>query len=140
MRRFLASALLALILGLLLGVYVGWTQLPLRQTTTPLCQLAEEEREQYTLMVARGYRAHRDRDVALNDLLPLRSAEAETCLRDQSVPNIDNIPAWVQEITERYRTRGEKLEQVCDLARLSASFGRQIPGYADGSPSAVCPP
>jgi hypothetical protein len=126
-----------MILGISLGVYLGWEQFPVEYQNSSMCQLASDYQEEYTLMVARGFRAEQDRDKALNRLLPLRAANADSCLRDRTITQIDNIPAWVQEVTERYRTRGADLADICDLAALSAAFGRQIPGYAD-RPGTVC--
>jgi hypothetical protein len=137
MQHVLGSFLVALIAGIGLGVYVGWVQFPVQPRDNAMCQLSEAHKEQYTLMVARGYQVDRDRDAALKRLLPLRAAEAEACLRDSTNTQIDNIPAWVQELSERYRTRGADLADICDLAALSAAFGRQIPGYAD-RPGTVC--
>lgn len=143
MRRFLGSLLVALILGLSIGVYLGWEQFPVASETSAMCQLSEEAKEEYTLMVARAYQADlklqvsqtsdEARNIALTRLLPLRSDD-DICSND---PKIDNIPAWVQEVTERHRTEGAELEEICMLASLSASFGRQIPGYAD-RPGTVC--
>ena len=137
MRRFIGSALVAAILGISLGVYLGWEQFPVEYRNSAMCQLAEDYQEQYTLMIARGFRTHQDRDAALRRLLPLRSERVESCQRDATKTRVDNVPAWVQEVTERYRTRGADLADICDLAALSAAFGRQIPGYAD-RPGTVC--
>ena len=137
MRQFIISALAALIFGTALGLYLGWEQFPVEFRNSSMCQLSETDREVFTLMVARGFQADDDRDAALQRLLPLRASNADGCLRDESSTQIDNIPAWVQEVTERYRTRGGDLESICDLAALSAAFGRQIPGYAD-RPGTVC--
>jgi len=137
MRRFFGSALVAIILGIALGVYLGWVQFPVEFRNSAMCQLSEDYREEYTLMVARGFRVDQDRDVALNRLLPLRADTQESCQRDETRTRIDNIPAWVQEVAERRITRGSDLADICDLAALSAAFGRQIPGYAD-RPGTVC--
>ncbi|KAB2904486.1 MAG: hypothetical protein F9K27_08210 [Anaerolineae bacterium] len=144
MRRFVGSMLVALILGISIGVYLGWEQFPVDTENSFMCQLSEEAKEEYTLMVARAYQADLQgqisqssdeaRNIALSRLLPLRSSNSENCSGD---PQIDNIPAWVQEVTERYRTEGANLEEICVLASLSAGFGRQIPGYAD-RPGTVC--
>ncbi len=143
MRRFFGSLLVALILGISVGVYLGWEQFPVDAENSAMCQLSQEAKEDYTLMIARAYQADirlqisadsdEARNIALTRLLPLRS-DGENCATD---PQIDNIPAWVQEVTERYRTEGAELEEICMLASLSASFGRQIPGYAD-RPGTVC--
>jgi len=137
MRRFIGSALVAMIFGLALGVFLGWEQFPVEDRNTSMCQLSEPEREEFTLMVARGFQADGDRDAALNRLLPLRATNNQICLRDATTSQIDNIPAWVQEVTERYRTRGADLRDICHLAALSRAFGREIPGYAD-RPGTVC--
>lgn len=137
MRRFIGSALIAMIIGISVGVYLGWEQFPVEYRNSSMCQLSEDYREEYTLMIARGFRAEGNRDAALNRLLPLRASNNPTCLRDETTTQIDNVPAWVQEVTERYRSQGANLEDICTLAALSAAFGRQIPGYAD-RPGTIC--
>ena len=137
MRRFIGSLLVALILGIGAGVYLGWEQFPAEYENSVMCQLAEDYREEYTLMVARGFRADGERDPALNRLLPLNAGRSPACLRDTLGTQIDNVPEWVQEVTERYLTRGADLADICDLAALSNAFGRRIPGYADGT-GTVC--
>jgi len=144
MRRFFGSLLVAMIIGIAAGVYLGWVQFPAESEDSALCQLSPEYREKYTLMVARSYQGmlaqnvppNEGRVVALNRLLPLNATNAEACLQNPD-NQIDNIPAWVQEVTERYLSRGEDLRDVCHLAALSAAFGRQIPNYAD-RPGTLC--
>lgn len=102
-----------------------------------MCLMSSEYQEDYTLMIARGYQSDGDRDGALRNLLPLTVGSDPAC--EASSTQIDNVPAWVQELTERYRTRGAELEDICHLASLSAAFGRQIPGYGD-RPGTVCDP
>lgn len=135
MRRFFGSLLVAMILGIGIGVYLGWVQFATRSENSAMCQLSESEREDYTLMVARGFKIEQDRDTAMRRLLPLNASNDEAC--QQSASQINNVPLWVQEVTERYRTRSAELRDICDLAALSAAFGRQIPGYAD-RPGTVC--
>lgn len=137
MRRFIGSALVACTLGIALGVYLGWQQFPMTYQDSGMCQMNRDTQEKYTLMVARGFQADGNRDVALSRLLPLRTGENTACLALPANRQIDNIPAWVQEVTDRYRTRGADLREICELAALSAAFGRQIPNYAD-RPGTVC--
>lgn len=137
MRRFLGSMLVTMILGISLGVYLGWEQFPVEYQNSAMCQLSQAHREEYTLIVARGYQADRDTNAAIRRLLPLNADNSPACLNDDVDDQIDNIPVWVQEVTERYLTRGEDLRDICDLAALSAAFGRQIPNYAD-RPGTVC--
>jgi len=137
MRRFFGSLLVAMILGIGIGVYLGWVQFPAHSDNSVMCQLSESEREEYTLIVARGFRIEQDRDTAMRRLLPLNASNDEACQQESPASRIDNIPAWVQEVTERYLTRSADLRDICDLAALSAAFGRQIPGYAD-RPGTVC--
>lgn len=134
MRRFIGSLLIAMILGISLGVYLGWEQFPATQAESPMCLLAEPHREEYTLIVARGFQTDQDRNAAMRRLLPLNADNSPMCEQNN---RIDNIPAWVQEVTERYLTRSADLRDICDLAALSSAFGRQIPGYAD-RPGTVC--
>jgi|GEM_PF-428818 len=130
MRRYIGSFIVALMVGAAIGIYLGWEQFPVQETNSAMCQLADNYREEYTLMVARAYQADRDRDAALQRLLPLSTSTNETCLNN-ATSQINNIPAWVQEITERYLTRGSDVGEICHLAALSNAFGRPIPNYAD---------
>ncbi|NJL94335.1 MAG: hypothetical protein HC915_11745 [Anaerolineae bacterium] len=144
MRRFLASLLISLVLGIGAGVFLGWTRLPVEEDAGALCQLSRTHREDYTVMVARGYQgmlaqgidANEGRIAAMRNLLPL-NADYDLACQQADENTIDNIPAWVQEVTERALSSGEDLQDICDLAALSAAFGRQIPGYAD-RPGTVC--
>ena len=137
MKRFIGSLLITMIFGIAIGVYLGWVQFPAEHNQSAMCQLSQDFREEYTLMVARGFKADGDRDSALRRLLPLRAEKSQDCMRDTASQQVDNVPAWVQEVTERYLSRGAELADICDLASLSAAFGRQIPNYAD-RPGTVC--
>jgi hypothetical protein len=136
MRRFIGSALVASIIGIAIGVYLGWEQFPVEYRNSSMCQLSLDHQEDYTLMVARGFSVDQNRDAALARLLPLRASNNPDCGSLSASRQIDNIPAWVQELVDRYRTRGAELRDICDLAALSAAFGRQIPGYS--GPGTVC--
>lgn len=136
MQRFIGSALITMILGVGIGLYLGWVQFP-PDNQSHMCQLDRVYKEQYTLMVARGFRVDGDRDTALRRLLILTASNSENCMDEDAGYQIDNVPAWVQEVTERYLSGGAELRDICDLAALSAAFGRQIPNYAD-RPGTVC--
>ena len=137
MRRLIGSFLVMMIVGIGIGLFLGWSQFAPQSGDSAMCQLSEDYREEYTLMVARGFRTEQDTAAAIRRLLPLTVDNSPACLNDTTSTRIDNIPAWVQEVAERYLTRGGDLQDICDLAALSADFGRQIPNFAD-RPGTIC--
>ncbi len=125
MRNYIATAIVALIIGVSLGLYLGWVQFPREYREGYLCQLAPSYQEAYTIMVARGYRQDSDIDRALERLQPLLTTNDPVCA-DSSNP-IDNIPLWVQTVAEKYISTSADRAVIEDLVVLSAGFGRVTP-------------
>ncbi|MDX1995887.1 MAG: hypothetical protein SF029_26130 [bacterium] len=112
MTRFLASLLGGLILGGLLGLYLGWVQFPVEYVDSSARDLAERYKDDYTVMIAEGYLSDGDSQGALERLRLLE---------------VENAPAYVQEITERYITNSRSPEDIYALVALSEALGRLTP-------------
>lgn len=126
-------------IGVGLGLYIGWVQAPVEYRNSQMCQLSEAHQENYTIMVARGYRLDKDLNKAVQRLRPLRVENQSVC--DDGRPyKIDNIPDWVQVLTERTISNGANQDDICDLANLADSLDRSTnlilsscPNFADGT-------
>ncbi len=79
MRNYLLTGLITIALGIGLGVYIGWVQYPVEYRNSYMCQLSDGYQEEYTLMVARGYREDGDLNKALDRLQPLRAVGVPEC-------------------------------------------------------------
>ena len=112
MVRFFASLLVALLVGLGLGLYLGWVQFPVQQTDSAATVLAQRYKDEYAVMIAQGYLADQDITGALERLRLLQ---------------VDNIPAYVQEVTERYITNSRDVRDIRVLVALSEGLGRLTP-------------
>lgn len=125
MRNYVFTAIVALAIGVSLGLYLGWVQFPREYRDGYLCQLAPSYQEQYTIMVARGYRQDGDIDRAFERLQPLLTTNVAVCA--ESSNQIDNIPLWVQTVAEKYISTSADRAVIEDLVVLSAGFGRTTP-------------
>lgn len=112
MSRFLFSLLVALIIGALIGLYLGWVQFPAQTIDSPASALAQRYKDEYTVMVAKGYRADGDLGGALERLRVLE---------------VENIPAYVQETAERFISNSRDLEEIRALVLLAEGVGRLTP-------------
>jgi hypothetical protein len=109
MGRFLISLLIGLICGAGIGLYLGWGPLPLQFLNSPASALGERYKEEYTVMIAAGYLVDGDAMGAVERLRML---------------NVDNVPAYVQEVTERYITHSRDVNDIYYLVALSEGLGR----------------
>lgn len=107
--RFLISLLVGLVIGSLAGIYIGWVQFPVEYVNSPASALAARYRDDYTVMVAQGYTT--DRDIA--------SALERLQMLDE-----ENIPEYVQRITERYISNSRDVDDTLALIALSEGLGR----------------
>ena len=130
--------LLSFPVGLGIGLYIGWIQAPVEYRNSQMCQLAEEDQENYTLMVARGYRLDNDLNRAVERLRPLR-VEGQPVCDDGRDYQIDNIPDWVQVLTERFISLGADQDDICDMVNLADALNRSTdlmlsscPNFAEG--------
>ena len=89
-KRYFGSLLIGVIVGLAIGVYVGWEQYPVEYTNSDLSGLAPRYQEEYTVMVAEGYQHDGDVNAALDRLRALGK---------------ENVFDYVQDLTERFITQ-----------------------------------
>lgn len=130
MRIYIATTIIMLAVGIGFGLFLGWIQFPREYEDGYLCQLDPAYQESYTIMVARGYRQDADdpgdaRDLAFERLQLLLSTNDPACA--ESTNSIDNVPLWVQTVTEKYISISADRSIIEDLVALSAAFGRVTP-------------
>ena len=112
MTRFIGSLLLGLALGSAIGLYLGWKPFPSEVVNTRAVSLDAQYKDDYTVMIARGYLADGDAVGAVERLRIL---------------GVSNVPLYVQEITERYISLSRNVDDVTALISLSAGLGRLTP-------------
>jgi hypothetical protein len=112
MTRFLASFFAALLVGLGIGLYIGWVVAPVEYVDSPARALDPLYKDQYTVMIAAGYADDNDLNAAMERLRILE---------------VDNVPAFVQEVTERYITNSRGVDDIRLLVRLAEGMGRLTP-------------
>jgi len=112
MARFVLSLFIALVVGLGVGLYLGWEQFPTAYLNGPLSLLAQRYKDEYVVMVAAGYLDDSDLGGALERLRLL---------------GVNNIPAYVQDVTERYISNSQNVNEIRDLVALSEGLGRLTP-------------
>ncbi|NWF69362.1 MAG: hypothetical protein HXY40_09775 [Chloroflexi bacterium] len=111
MSRFLVSLFIGLALGVLVGLYLGWVQFPVQYIDSPAGALARSYKDQYTVMIAAGFA--QDGDVA----------GAVERLR---VLGVENIPAYVLEVTERYITNSQNVADIRLLVQLYEGLAGRV--------------
>lgn len=112
MKRFFLSLLIALIIGVLLGLYLGWVQFPVEYIDSPASVLDQPYQDEYTVMIAAGYSADQDLTGALTRLRVL---------------GVENVPTYVQEVTERYISNSQSVDEIRVLVMLAEGLGRLTP-------------
>ena len=108
MIRVFISTVLGVLLGIGIGLGIGWG-LPQDYTESTISELAPSYQEQYTLMIAAAYVNERDVNGALERLRVL---------------GVENIPVYVQDLTERYISSSRNIDDIRLLVALSEGFGR----------------
>lgn len=112
MSRFFISIVVGLIIGALLGLYLGWVQFPVEFVNSPASSLQTRYKDEYTVMIANGFRGDGDWQGAIDRLRLL---------------GIENVPAYMQETTERYITNSREVNDIVALVALSDALGRLTP-------------
>jgi hypothetical protein len=112
MVRVLLSLLLGALVGLGIGLFLGWVQFPPQPVDSPASALATRYKDDYAIMVARAYSRDNDLTGALERLRPLGA---------------DNIPTFVQEVTERTISASGNIPDIRALVALAAGLGRLTP-------------
>jgi hypothetical protein len=111
MARFFLSVLFGIVVGVGAGLFVGWNQ-PVQLLNSPANLLAQRYKDDYVVMVAAGYLADGDLGGALERLRLL---------------GVTNIPAYVQEVAERYISNSQAVDDIRYLVALSEGVGRLTP-------------
>lgn len=112
MIRFLFSLAGGLIVGLVIGLYLSYIQFPLKYVDSPANALEQRYKDDYTVMIANGYLVDHDANGAVERL---------------SVLGVDNVPQYVQEVTERYITNSREVSDIRSLVALAEGLGRLTP-------------
>ena len=112
MVRFILSFLAALIIGTLLGLYLGWVQFPVKYTDSSADRLTQRNKDQYTVMIANAY---------------LDDGDLTGALERMRLLGVENVPAYIQDTTERYITNSSDVTDIRSLVALSAGLGRLTP-------------
>lgn len=111
--RFLLSLLLGFAVGVVGGLYVGWVAAPAQSINHPAAALDRSYRDQYTVWVAAGFLLDSDLQGALDRLRVL---------------GVENAPAHVLEITERFITNSQNVDDIRKLVALYQGLtGRLTP-------------
>jgi len=112
MARFLGSLIAGLVIGAGLGLFLGWVPFPVEYLDSPASALDQRYKDEYTVMIAAGYLVDRDIQGAVERLRVLDE---------------ENIPAYVQETTERFISNSRNLQEIQFLVSLSEGLGRLTP-------------
>jgi len=111
MFRVFLSTVIGVIAGILLGVGLGW-YFPAEYRDSELSELATVHQDNYTVMIAAGY---------------VRDGDIQGALGRLQLLDVENVPLYVQDMTERYITNSRDLDDIQLLVALSDGFGRLTP-------------
>jgi hypothetical protein len=112
MVRVLLSLLVGLLVGAGVGLYLGWFQFPVQFVNSPAASLAERYQDDYVVMIASGY---------------LKDADLGGAVDRLRILGVANIPAYVQEVTERYISNSRDARDIGYLVALAEGLGRLTP-------------
>ncbi|GAB1421850.1 hypothetical protein MASR2M15_20420 [Anaerolineales bacterium] len=112
MIRFFVSLIVGLIIGIVGGLFIGWEVSPVEFVNSPITSLDSRYQDTYTVMIATGFMADKDTLGAVERLRLL---------------GVDNVPLYVQEVTERFITNSRDVNDIKVLVALSEGLGRLTP-------------
>lgn len=115
MLKVVISLLLGVMVGVAVGLYLGWVQFPVEYVNSPANALAQQYKDEYTVMVAGGYLGDNDARGAVERLKVLR---------------IENVPDYVREVAERYIFNSSDVTDIRYLVALSEGLGRTSEVFA----------
>jgi len=113
--EWLIQSIAGIVLGLALGILVGWWLWPVTYTNTSPTALRTDYRDDYILMTAAAFEVDHDVDNARARLEHLDSEEP-------------GAPA--AELAERLIENDGKEEDIARLARLARAFGANSPSLS----------
>lgn len=125
MKRFVIALAVGGIIGLILGVYLGWSLFPVQTINASIRSLSPAEKDRYTVMVAEGYE------------LDGNVAEA---IRRLQVLGVPDVPSYVRDVTERFISvngTGDAAD-IRHLVALAQALGELTPPMqAFAGPTAI---
>ncbi len=107
-----AQAAIGVLVGLGLGIAIGWWLWPVTYTNTSPATLHQDYQDEYVLMIAASYEVEQDIDEARSQLQLLNPAKPA---------------APVIELAERLRAEGGSKEDIVRVARLAQALGAGDP-------------
>lgn len=111
MVRVFLSTVIGVIIGIASGIGIGWG-FPAEYTNSTLPELSQSHQDAYTVMIAAGFVNDGDISGAFERLRLL---------------GVENVPAYVQNTTERYITNSRNVDEIQLLVALADGFGRLTP-------------
>jgi hypothetical protein len=108
MTRFFVSLLIGIALGSAIGLVIGWGVFPAETVGNPINELSQAYQDEYTAMVAAGFRADNDRPGAIERLEYL---------------GVESVPSHVQAVTERYILNSRDVNDIYNLVVLADVLG-----------------
>src|SRR5689334_2301750 len=111
MARFLVSLIIGLVVGVGAGLYLGWVQFPVEFVNSPASALAREYKDDYTVMIASAFAQDQDIGGAVERLRVL---------------GVENIPAYVLEVTERFITNSQNVNDIRLLVGLYEGLAGRV--------------
>jgi len=111
MRRSLLILAIAGLVGLAIGLYVGWVQFPVQTVKAPMPVLSPADKLNYVIMVAESYQ------------LSGNLTEATRQIAQLGVPEVGS---YVRQLTENLITTAglSQAVQVRAMARLAVALGQ----------------
>jgi hypothetical protein len=114
MRRILISLLAGGVLGLGIGLFLGWVQFPVITVNSGMQALSRVDKDRYTVMVAQGFIYDGDLAEAQRRLQPLGGG---------------SIPTYVRDVTERFisESGSGSDKDIRALVALAGALGNLTP-------------
>ena len=115
MRKILPLALIGLVLGVGLGLLIGWRLWPVQYTNTAPAQLRQDYSNDYILMVAAAYQVEEDVEAAQERLATL---------------NPESPTQLVVDLAEQLIADGGRPTDIRMLVQLADALGVATPAMA----------
>ena len=84
MLRFIRSLILGLLMGTMVGLFLGWVRFPSEIRSSSMSDLAQRYHDEYSVMIAAGYAADEDAAGAIERLNLLTADDAAISLRQST--------------------------------------------------------